>query len=300
MDAIVFKGYTAQQLEEQYNARAAVPGHEKIFEEWRLRSADFRRQSDCRLDIPYASSERGTLDLFLPQQANVPVHIFIHGGYWRAMDKSDSSFLAKGLVDGGALVAVVNYGRCPAVSMAEIVQQIRDACIWLWRNCTRYGGNPEAIHVSGHSAGGHLTAMMMATDWPAVYPNLPLNLIKSGVAVSGLFELEPMRLISLNDDLRLDEKNARLYSPALLKPLTDAPLSIVVGGEESDEFRRQSYDFVTEWGKRMTGTAYLELPNLNHFTIIDQMNSPGNPLTETLLRHMALALPSAMSSGRME
>jgi arylformamidase len=288
MNEPVFNGYTAEQLESQYNARAAVPGHEEIFEKWKLLSAEYRLQSQCRLDIAYSSSERGTLDLFLPRQADAPVHIFIHGGYWRAMDKSDFSFLAKGLVDGGALVAVVNYGRCPAVSMADIVEQMRDACHWLWRNCTQYGGNPEAIHVSGHSAGGHLTAMMMATEWPAMYPDIPLNLVKSGVAVSGLFELEPMRLIPLNDDLHLDEKNARLYSPAFLKPLTDAPLSIVVGGEESDEFRRQSYDFVTKWGKRMTGIAYLELPDLNHFTIIDQMNSPGNPLTEIMLRHMAL------------
>jgi len=125
MDTIVFKGYTAQQLEEQYNARAAVPGHEKMFEEWRLRSADFRRQSECELDIPYASSERGTLDLFLPQQANAPVHIFIHGGYWRAMDKSDFSFLARSLVERGVLVGIVNYGRCPTVSMDDIVQQMR-------------------------------------------------------------------------------------------------------------------------------------------------------------------------------
>ena len=289
MDKIVFKGYTAQQLEEQYNARAAVPGHEKMFEEWRRRSADYRRQSKCEIDIPYASSERATLDIFLPQQANAPVHTFIHGGYWRAMDKSDFSYLAKGLIDGGALVAIVNYGRCPTVSMAEIIKQMRDACDWLWRNCSKYGGNPNAIHVSGHSAGGHLTAMMMATNWPSLYPDLPPNLIKSGVPVSGLFELEPMRYIPLNDDLNLDEKNARLNSPTFLKPLTDAPLSIVVGGEESDEFRRQSYDFFTKWGGRKSGIEYLELPSLNHFTIIDQMKSPDNSLTEIMLRHMALA-----------
>ncbi len=289
MDAIVFKGYTAHQLERQYNARAAVPDHEKIFEEWRIRSADFRRQSECELDIPYSSSDRGTLDLFLPRQANAPVHIFIHGGYWHAMDKSDFSYLSKGLVDRGALVAIVNYGRCPTLSITDIVQQLRHACDWLWRNCSKFGGNPSAIHVSGHSAGGHLTAMMMATNWPSLHPDLPPSLIKSGVAVSGLFELEPMRYIPLNDDLNLDEKSARLNSPIFLKPLTDAPLSIVVGGEESDEFRRQSYNFFTKWGGRKAGIEYFELPNLNHFTVIDQMKSPGNSLTETMLRHMSLA-----------
>ena len=288
MDSVVFNGYTAQQLEKQYNARAAVPSHEKMFEEWRRLSTDFRWKSKCEIDIPYTSKERGTLDLFLPQQAKAPVLIFIHGGYWRAMDKSDFSYLAKGLVDRGALVAIVNYGRCPDLSMTGIVQQMRHACDWLWRNCSKFGGNPGAIHVSGHSAGGHLTAMMMATNWPSLYPYLPSNLIKSGVAVSGLFELEPMRYIPLNDDLNLDEKSARLNSPIFLKPLTDAPLSIVVGGEESDEFRRQSYNFFTKWGGRKAGIEYLELPNLNHFTIIDQMKSPGNSLTETMLRYMSL------------
>jgi len=286
MSSIIFEGYTAQQLEEQYNARAAVPDCEKIFEEWRLRSADYRRQSVCQLDVSYTSVDRGTLDLFLPQRDNAPVHMFIHGGYWRAMDKSDFSFLAKGLVDAGALVALVNYGLCPAVSIAEITRQIRAACEWLWRNCSEYGGDPGAIHVSGHSAGGHLTAMMAATDWPSRCSDLPPDLIKSGVTVSGLFELAPMLYIPLNNDLKLDEKEARFNSPILLNYRTDASLSIVVGGGESDEFRRQSYHFFEKWGERGAKIKYLELPNLNHFSIINQMKIPGNPLTEIMLQHM--------------
>ena len=289
MEKIIYKGFTAQQLEEQYNARAAVPDHEKIFEDWRQLSAEYRQQSECELDIPYASSERATLDLFLPQQTNAPAHMFIHGGYWRAMDKSFFSFLARGLVERGALVAIVNYGLCPNVSMGDIVQQIGDACQWLWRNCSKYGGNSDSIHLSGHSAGGHLTAMMMATDWPSLYTDLPLNLIKSGIPISGLFDLEPMRHIPLNDDLNLDEKNAYLNSPMHLNRLTDAPLSVIVGGEESDEFRRQSHDFVSKWGEETPGIEYIELLNQNHFTIIDQMKFADNPLTETILRHMGLS-----------
>lgn len=288
MDKIVYKGYTAQKLEEQYNARAAVPDHEKIFEEWSRLSAEYRRNSKCKLDIPYASSERTVLDLFLPQRDNAPVHMFIHGGYWRAMDKSFFSFLAKGLVDKGVLVAVANYGLCPKVSMGDIVQQIRDACHWLWRNCSKYGGNPDSIHLSGHSAGGHLTAMMMATDWPSLYPDSPLNMIKSGVPISGLFDLEPMRHIPLNDDLKLDEKNAQLNSPVHLKRITDAPLSVVVGGAESEEFRCQSQEFVTKWGGEIGKIEYIELPNLNHFTIIDQIKSPNKSMTEIILKNMGV------------
>lgn len=287
MSAIVYKGYTSSQLEEQYNARIAVPGYEKIFKDWRARSADYRQQNNCELDISYSYGERGTLDLFMPRQTNAPVHIFIHGGYWRLMDKSDFSYMAEGLVNGEALVAVVNYGLCPALSISEIVQQIRTAIIWLWRNCSKYGGNPDAIHVSGHSAGGHLTAMLIATDWSSLYPDLPPDLIKSGVAISGLFELEPMIYLSINDDLKLDDVSARLNSPIFLSPRTDAPLSIVVGGEESDEFRRQSYHFYKEWSERGARVEYLELPNQNHFTIVDQMKSTGNPLTKIMLRQMS-------------
>lgn len=289
LTATVFKGYSVQQLEQQYNARAAVPDCEAIFEKWSTCSADFRRQSNCELDVPYVSGERGTLDLFRPRQSDAPVHMFIHGGYWRAMDKSIFSFLAQGLVHRGALVVIVNYALCPAASMGEIVQQIRIACRWIWRNCTNYGGNPNAIHVSGHSAGGHLTAMLMATDWLDFGSDLPANLIKSGVSVSGLFELEPLRYLSLNDDLRLDKKNARLNSPIFLNPQVKAPFSLVVGGKESDEFQRQSYHFFETWGERGASVEYLEMSNHNHFTIIDQMIHPGNPLTELMLGHMALA-----------
>lgn len=288
MSAPVFKGYTAQKLEQQYNARAAVPDCESIFEKWSACSADFRRQSNCELDVPYVSGERGTLDLFRPWRGDAPVHMFIHGGYWRAMDKSFFSFPAQGLVDKGALVAIANYALCPAASMDEIVQQIRFACKWLWRNCSNYGGNPNAIHVSGHSAGGHLTAMMMATNWPDVASDLPANLIKSGVAISGLFELEPLRYLSLNDDLRLDEKDVRLNSPIFLNPQVKAPLSLVVGEEESDEFQRQSYHFFETWGEKGASVEYIEMPNCNHFTIINQMMHPGNPLTQLMLGHMAL------------
>jgi len=284
----VYKGYTAQQLDDQYNARAAVPDCEKIFETWRARSADYRQRSFCQLDVSYGFSENETLDLFMPGRTNAPVMVFIHGGYWRSMDKSDFSYLAEGLVNKGCLVAVVNYGLCPAVTIDEIVEQMRSACQWLWRTCSEYGGDPRRIHVSGHSAGGHLTAMLMATDWSSLALDLPLDLIKSGTAVSGLFELKPMLYLPLNDDLKLDEESAHRNSPVFLEPETDAPLSIVAGGEESEEFRRQSLDFTKKWRGRGVRIEYIELAGLNHFTILDRMEDPSAPFTKILLHHMGL------------
>ena len=288
MTEIVYKGYTAQQLDGQYDARAAVTDCEEILESWRVRSADYRRRSSCQLDVSYGLSENETLDLFIPERNNAPVLVFIHGGYWRLMDKSDFSYLAEGLVHHGGLVAVVNYGLCPAATMDGIVEQMRSACQWLWRTCGEYGGDPSKIHVSGHSAGGHLTAMLMATDWSSLAPDLPLDLVKSGTAVSGLFELKPMLYLPLNEDLKLDEESAYRNSPIHLEPGTNTPISIVVGGEESEEFRSQSLDLTKKWRAIGARIEYVELAGLNHFTILDRMENPDEPLTRIILRHMAL------------
>ncbi len=288
MTSIFYRGYSADQLDRQYNARAAVPNCEKIFDSWRARSADYRQRSLCELDISYGASESETLDLFIPARSNAPVLVFIHGGYWRSMDKSDFSYLAEGFVDRGGLVVVVNYGLCRAVTMDDIVRQMRGACEWLWRTCTRYGGDPSRIHVSGHSAGGHLTAMLMATDWQLHAPDLPPDVIKSGTAVSGLFELEPMLYLPLNEDLKLDATSAHRNSPIFLKPRTDSPLSTVVGSEESEEFRRQSLDFTDKWQGQGARIEYVELSGLNHFTILDRMGETGDPLTGVMLRHLGL------------
>jgi arylformamidase len=216
------------------------------------------------------------------------VLIFIHGGYWRSMDKSDFSYLAEGFVNRGGLVVVVNYGLCPAVTLDDIVQQMRATCEWLWRTCSKYGGDPSSIHASGHSAGGHLTAMLIATHWQLLAPDLPPDLIKSGTAISGLFELEPMLYLPLNEDLKLDAASAHRNSPIFLKPRTDAPLSIVVGSEESEEFHRQSREFTEKWRRRGAAIEYVELFGFNHFTILDRMGESGDPLTGVILRHLGL------------
>ncbi|MFQ5691429.1 MAG: alpha/beta hydrolase [Nitrospinota bacterium] len=297
MAEIVFGGYTAQELEKQYNARAAVPDHARYFEDWRARSAACRGRVRHRLDVSYGESEGETLDLFLPDPAKGPVHMFIHGGYWRGMDKSDFSYLAEGLAGRGALVAIVNYGLCPRVTLDEIVRQMRAACDWLWRNCGGFGGDPARIHLSGHSAGGHLTAMLMATDWPAFASDLPADLVKSGVPVSGLFDLEPMLHIPLNEDLRLDREAARRNSPARLTPVAESPLTVVVGGAETDEFRRQSRDFAAAWRERGAPVDFVEMPGLHHFSVMDGLAEAGDPLTDILLERMGLAPEGPSGSG---
>ena len=238
-NAIVYQGYTAALLEHQYDTRAGVPGIEALVAERPKMAAAYRATSpNVRLDIAYGTSEKETLDLFLPENVSdaatkLPVHLFIHGGYWTMMDKSDFSFVAKPLVEAGAIVAVANYDLCPIVSLPEIVDQMRRCMAWLYNNAAAFGGDPDRFHISGHSAGGHLTGMMLATDWPAFDRALPSNVIKSAVPMSGIYDLEAMRHIELQELIALDEDVARQYSPLFLDVVTVVPTLVAVGGGES-------------------------------------------------------------------
>ena len=287
-DARVYKGFTAEQLQAQYSARAAVPEHPLIFERWQARSAAFRAAAGGALDLSYGAGEREVLDLFVPGTANAPVLLFIHGGYWQAMDKGFFSFLAGELVRGGAAVAVMNYDLCPAVPLDRIVEQSRTALRWLWENAGRHGLDPARIHLCGHSAGGHLSAMLMATDWPAFAPGMPPGVIKSALAVSGLFDLEPLIHTAINDALGLDIAGARRNSPVLLEPQSGAPFVLAVGGEESREFHRQSREFREIWGAKGVPMTCLDVPGLNHFTMIEQLAVPGGLLLRHASRLMGL------------
>jgi len=280
--------YTPDELQAQYSARAAVPEHPQIFRRWQQLSQQYRAEASCKLDIRYGESERQLLDLFLPNNTLAPLLVFIHGGYWQAMDKSDSSFLAEELVKQGAAVAVVNYGLCPAVTMDEITRQLRQGIQWLCHHAKDYGFDGNRIHLCGHSAGGHLAVMMLTNDWTKAPFSLPADLIKSVIAVSGLFELEPLIHTRINLALGLNQAMARKNSPLLLEPLSKAPIRLFVGGEESEEFHRQSIDFQTVWSARGMDIDYQDLPGLHHFNMIEQLTRRESHLYLMVSRLMGL------------
>ena len=288
-----FQNYDEKGLDAQYDP-TCWPGVSlpEVVARWNARTAALYARVDTRLDVPYGNGARQKLDLLLPKASttSAPVLVFIHGGYWfsRRMDKSNYSFGCEALVDAGALVATVEYDLCPDVSMDTIVRQVREACAWVWRNAPEYGGDITRLHVAGHSAGGHLAAMLAATDWPTFGDGLPRDLVRSAVPISGLFDLEPLRRSFLNAHLRLDEACSARNSPILLRPATRLPMTVVVGGAESDEFRRQSREFVDSWREHLDSIGLIETQGDHHFSIIERMTDSGSELTAVLLGHLGL------------
>ena len=274
-----------EELDRQYNTRAAIPEHPQIFARWAEQSALARRQHRCEQDYYYGSTPDETLDFFPALMPGAPLLIFIHGGWWRSLDKSDFSFIAPAFVDAGVSVAVVNYTLAPRITIEEIVRQMLRACAWCWRNAAEFGADPRRIHVAGHSAGGHLAAMMLAADWPAWAHDLPHGMICGGLAISGVYDLEPIsRTPFLKSDLRLGRTAAHRVSPVRYTPSRSVPMHTAVGGLESDEFRRQAHAIRAAW-PHCSG-HHLELPEHNHLTVVDELARSQSLLHRAALRMM--------------
>ena len=278
-------------LDRAYNVRARVAASAAHVERWPILSEAARKMLPGALDIPYGRTPSEKLDIFPAARAGSPVLFFIHGGYWRAFDKADHSFVAPPFVAEGVCVVLPNYALCPAVTISDIVRQIADALAWTWQNITLYGGDPGRITVAGHSAGGHLTAMMLTQDWRARH--LPTNPARNALAVSGLFDLESvMRTPFLQETLRLTPAEVELVSPARLPPpdVSDGRGTLVaaVGGDETESFLEQNTLIGAAWGRRAVPVTET-LPGLNHFSVLDEaFAKPGHRLNR-----MALDLLSA-------
>ncbi|MCH8237986.1 MAG: alpha/beta hydrolase [Proteobacteria bacterium] len=287
-DAPVYLDYDQAALDAQYNNRARVPEHQDIHAGYQARAGAVLEEFDTRLDVSYGPSAEETLDIYLPENPEgAPVNIFLHGGYWFSRHKDDFRFLAQGLARAGAALVVVNYALVPSVDLDELVRQCRAAVAWTHGNAATFGGDRERIFVSGHSAGGHLTAMMMATDWPAFGDGLPPDLVKGGCAISGIYDLEPIRLTFMQETLGFTPEQVARNSPLSLSPATEAPLIITVGGDESEEFLRQSEELNAAWGGRAR-CDLMVLSGLNHFTILAAFADPENALTRAALKQMGL------------
>ncbi len=279
--------YDKVWLDRMYNNRALVPDHGDYFARWQSVSAQVRAQQSRRLDLRYGADPAETLDQFPSTRYKAPVVVFIHGGYWRSLDKADHSFIAPALTRHGACVVVPNYALCPAVTIPQITLQMVQALAWTWRHVARYGGDTQRITVIGHSAGGHLAAMMLQCQWKAFAPDLPTQLVKNALSISGLYELESvMHTPFLQGSLKLTAAQVRRTSPAWMPRPRGAGqrgrLFSVVGADESPEFLRQNLLIQQAWGRRAVPVSEA-LPGLNHFSVLEALPQSGHRLQELAL-----------------
>lgn len=259
--------------EVEYNNRARVPENPSIMAGWSRDAAAYRARHAPH-SIPYGPGARNTIDFF-PGDGAGPIVVFIHGGYWQAFDGSSFSHLAAGLNAHGIDVAIPSYDLCPNVSIGDIIRQMQMAS----RELAKLG---RPLVISGHSAGGHLAACLLATDWRAFDPSLPERLVTAAYAISGLFELPPLVKTSINNALKLDDASAKAASPLFWKPPVHGSLDAVVGGNESAEYFRQSRTIVDTWGRAGIATRFGTVADANHFTAIAPLADPASPMVSRL------------------
>ncbi len=276
----------ADWLDAQYNNRAMVPDFATHLERWARESARVRETQRCELGLAYGDAASQTLDVFPAARPSGAVMVFIHGGYWRALNKSDASFIAPAFTGSGVTVVVPNYSLCPAVSVEAIALEMTQAVRWAWQHAADYGGDRQRITVAGHSAGGQLAAMMLACDWPVVAPDLPQGLVASALSLSGLFDMEPiMHAPFLQNDLRLTPAAVQRLSPARYAAPTGR-LRALVGEDESSEFHRQTRLIEAAWGAAHVPVC-AAIPGCNHFTILEDMARVGSSTHRVALNALA-------------
>ena len=270
-------------LEGMYNNLARVRSHPAYFERWAKESAAAREALPARIDVPYGQGVNETLDIFPAPVPDAPVLVFIHGGYWRAMDKKDHSFIAPAFNDRGICVVQPNYALCPGtserpVTVPGIMLQMVRALEWTWRHIADHGGDPTRITVAGHSAGGHMAAALLACDWKAVAPDLPAHLVRNALSISGLYDLRPLqRTPFLENTLKLTDADVLRASPALWPAPKRGQLYAVAGGSESEEFIRHNAMIRDAWGRNTVPVCEV-LPGLNHFDVVDALADTAHPL----------------------
>lgn len=280
----MYRGFSTQEeLDAHYNLGAATPGSERYKELYPQWSKEARKKLDHELDVPFGPTLAEHLDVFYAQSEEpAPLLLFIHGGYWHQFTSKEFSFVAEGLTGAGVATLVMNYALCPKVTIDEIVRQSRAAVAWIYNKSESFGTDRERIYVSGHSAGGHLVAMLMNTNWEADY-GLPNNIIKGGCSISGLFDLAPVPYTYLQPKLQLTCSEVLRNSPILHIPDHAPPLLITYGEDETPELRRQSRDFLEAWKARGLCGYELPQPGKNHYSAIDGFLDAGSPLCKAVL-----------------
>ncbi|MBA2690793.1 MAG: alpha/beta hydrolase [Burkholderiales bacterium] len=287
----MWRNYTQAKLDAQYDQKTLVSDEEharhreyKVAESMRVRA---KLAASAILDLAYGMSAAEKLDIFKAPSKGAPTQVFIHGGAWKNGKKEDASYPAESFVARGANYIAVNFELVPNVTLDEQVRQTRAAVAWVYKHARDFGADPDRIYVSGHSSGGHLAGMIVTTNWQEAF-GLPVDTVKGVTAVSGLFELEPVKLSWRNSYLNLDDAAVARLSPIRHIPNHPLPLVIGYGGGELDEFKRQSREFAATWRARGHPCVEIELPQLTHYAGNYEFNNPQSPLLAAIFAQMAL------------
>ncbi len=264
---------TQADIDAEYNLGALLTDPEAIFDHYDSLSATARRSLKCELDVRYGPTLDEKLDVFPAAAPGAPILLFIHGGYWRAFSQREFSLVASGFVPHGITVALSNYSLCPKVTISEITRQNRGVIAWLYEHGRRFNGDPDNIWVMGHSAGAQQTAMLLNTDWRGEY-GLPRNVIKGGIAISGVYDLEPLRHSYLQPVLQLDHDLIRRESPIHNIPRWAPSLHLHAGKDEPTEFIRQPRDYHRTLRAAGLKSDFYIRPGVDHFTIILDLARP--------------------------
>ena len=271
MDGAVYREYDQNSLDDLYNNRGRFPDTDDCKAAQSTGSDEAKSEYKCQLDVKFGDGASDLLDIYQAEgDGPHPIHVFFHGGYWKSNTKDDFGFVAKPFVPHGITTVVAEYPLIPSVRMDTLIDRCRAALEWTWRNAASFNGDRNNITISGHSAGGHITAMMMQTDWPSYGDGLPKNLVKAGCSISGVSDLEPVRLSFQNDELQFDEKEVAEFSTLFMDPSHPGPLLAVVGSMEGEEFVRQTSDLADAWGSKGMDIKCWIMEGKHHFTTINQ------------------------------
>ena len=285
---LIYKNYDQEGLDRQYNNRLNVPDFATYLNRWEELSRETEQTINCIKDLPYGEHPRERLDVYPSSFANATTLVFIHGGYWHLFDKKSFQFVAKAFQPYGVTTVLINYPLAPAHTIDELVLSCRKTMFWLHQNISAFNGNADSIFVAGHSAGGHLAAMLMGTDWAKVNINLPIDLIKGTIAISGIFDLLPIQLSYLNEVLKISSEAVIGNSPVRIQPLNSSPLTLAVGMEESQEFNNQSIELYDCRKAAGLPAQLLQLPAQNHFSIVETMLDQSSSLSVAIRKMMKI------------
>jgi arylformamidase len=286
MSEELYKGFRPDEMEYQYNPRESVPEYPQLAKVRAAQAKRVRETAKSWLDVPYGNSPREKLDIYAADQPNGTVLVYIHGGYWRSGSKEDNCNFAPTFSRRGTTVVLVEYDLCPQVTVSDIVRQTRQSIAWVYKNIVHYGGDPAKIYVSGHSAGGHLTAMALANDWTK--EGMQQDCIKGAVATSGVFDLDMVMKISVQEQVRMTPEIAKANSPFLNPPKVKCPLVVAVGGGEPKGWQQMSEDYYNYCKDRGMNVQYLIVPGANHYTVSEKLLDESNPLTQAMIKQMGL------------